>query len=74
MSLMILGLMVITGCSNKEVAFEERITEVPVIVPCQVGEATECRPGKQTYTQEIRQMLLCINQQAELLKQCKKSK
>lgn len=60
--LMIFVLLVISGCSEK--VYVDRPVEVKVPVKCVVPDVV-CKAGQSTYTEEIREMRLCI----ELYKQ-----
>lgn len=69
--LMILGVMVISGCASKP-TFVDRIIEVPVIQECKIPKPVQCTSGKRTYTEEVNQMRLCIREYRELVKVCEK--
>lgn len=65
---MILGLLVISGCADK--VYVDRPVEVKVPVKCIVPDVL-CRPGQATYTEEIREMRLCIERYKQASEVCK---
>ena len=67
--LMILGIMVISGCTAKQ-TYVDRIVEIPVVQKCSIPKPSQCASGKSTYTEEVNQMRLCIREYRELSKVC----
>ena len=67
--LMILGVMVISGCATKQ-TYVDRIVEVPVVQKCKIPKPTHCTEGRATYTEEVTQMRVCIREYRELVKVC----
>lgn len=67
--LMILGVMVISGCTAKQ-TYVDRIVEVPVVQKCKIPKPSQCTNGKATYTEELNQMRVCIREYRELVKVC----
>lgn len=67
--LMILGVMVISGCSAKQ-TYVDRVVEVPVVQKCKIPNPTHCIEGRATYTEEVTQMRVCIREYRELVKVC----
>lgn len=70
--LMIFVLMVISGCSNKEILYVDRPVEKVVTKKCNIPEPNECKPNKPTYTEETNQMRLCIREYKRLAEICQK--
>jgi len=63
--LMIFVLMVISsGCAEK--IYVDRIVEVKVPQIVDIPEI-KCYPGKETYTEEIKEMRLCIERYKEII-------
>lgn len=67
--LMALGLLVISaGCVEK--VYVDRPVEVKVPVKCIVPEVT-CFPNRDTYTEEIAEMRVCIERYKQAVEVCK---
>lgn len=67
--LMILGMLVIsTGCTEK--VYVDRPVEVKVPVRCEMPTVT-CFPGKNTYTEEIAEMRICIERYKQAIEVCR---
>jgi hypothetical protein len=67
--LMIFVLLVISGCSEK--VYVDRPVEVKVPVKCEVPKVI-CTAGQATYTEEIREMRLCIERYKQAAAVCSK--
>lgn len=67
--LMIFATLAISGCT-KEVQYIDRPYEVKVPVKCIVPE-TKCYPNQPTYTEEIKEMRLCIERYKEAAEVCR---
>ena len=68
--LMIFVLMVISGCSDKEILYVDRPVEIKVPVSCVVPE-TKCDFKKDTDTEVITSMLMCIEDLRKNSEVCK---
>jgi len=67
--LMIFVLLVISGCSEK--VYVDTPVEVKVPVKCEVPKVV-CTAGQATYTEEIREMRLCIERYKQAVAVCSK--
>lgn len=67
--LMIFVLLGISGCSEK--VYVDRPIEVKVPVKCEVPKVV-CTAGQATYTEEIREMRLCIERYKQAVAVCSK--
>ena len=67
--LMIFVLLGISGCSEK--VYVDRPIEVKVPVKCEVPKVV-CTAGQATYTEEIREMRLCIVRYKQAVAVCSK--
>lgn len=66
--LIIFVMLAISGCTEK--VFVDRPVEVKVPVKCVVPEVV-CNAGQPTYTEEIREMRLCIERYKQASKVCR---
>lgn len=67
--LMIFVLLGISGCNEK--VYVDRPIEVKVPVKCEVPKVV-CTAGQATYTEEIREMRLCIERYKQAVAVCSK--
>lgn len=66
--LMIFVMLAISGCTEK--VFVDRPVEVKVPVKCKVPEV-KCFPGKKTYTEEIKELRMCIERHKQAAEVCR---
>ena len=66
--LMIFVVLGISGCAEK--VYVDRPVEVKVPVKCEVPEV-KCFPGKNTYTEEIKELRMCIERHKQAAKVCR---
>ena len=66
--LMIFVVLGISGCAEKE--YVDRPVEVKVPVKCEVPEV-KCFPGKKTYTEEIKELRMCIERHKQAAEVCR---
>lgn len=70
--LMIFVLMVISGCSTKDIVYVDRPVDKVVTNSCIIPEPDECKPNKPTYTEEVNQMRICVREYKRLVEICEK--
>ena len=61
-------LVISTGCADK--VYVDRVVEVKVPVKCIVPEVV-CYAGQDTYTEEIKEMRLCIERHKQASEVCR---
>lgn len=66
--LMIFVMLAISGCTEK--VFVDRPVEVKVPVKCKVPEV-KCFPGQNTYTEEIKELRMCVERHKQAAEVCK---
>lgn len=66
--LMIFVMLVISGCTQK--VYVDRPVEVKVPVKVELPKV-ECYSGKKTYTEEIKEMRLCIERYKQVMENYK---
>lgn len=65
---MIFVMLAISGCTEK--VFVDRPVEVKVPVKCKVPEV-KCLPGQNTYTEEIKELRMCVERHKQAAEVCK---
>lgn len=60
--------IMLTGCGSK--VYVDRPIEVMVPVKCEIPEVV-CKAGQPTYTEEIKEMRLCIERYKQAIEVCK---
>lgn len=74
-SLIVLGVLIIQGCSNKEptITYKDRVVEKVVTKNCKIPTIMLCNiPKEDSYTNIIDNMDLCIQELIGIINICKK--
>ena len=66
--LMLFVMLVTSGCAEK--VYIDRPIEVKVPVKCLTPEVT-CYPGRATYTEEIKELVMCVERHKQAAEVCK---
>ena len=72
LSLMILGILIIQGCSNKEPIYIDRPVEVYITQGCEIPDIYNCDISNEiSYNEIVTQMDRCINELVYVINLCK---